>query len=226
MVSRHHPQTFPDELFRQLTQYIIETFVDELPSQQLISQEATAQNLPPASLYPIEGWLLFLLAKIARIQTAVEIGTLGGYSASWLARALPADGKLYTLELDEERAEIARNSLALAGFGDKVDVIVGDALASLAQITEPVDLLFIDADKTQYPAYLDWAVEHMPSGALILAHNAFAQGDIINNTAALDEMRLNYVESVKLFNKRIAEDKRLTAMIIPLGDGLMCAVVN
>lgn len=226
MSKRSHPQTFPEELFRQLTQYIIETFVDELPSQQLISQNADEHHLPPGSLYPIEGWLVYLLAKTARIKTAVEIGTLAGYSASWIARALPSDGKLYTLELDAERAEFARNNLTSAGFGDKVTVILGDALTSLGQITESIDLLFIDAEKTQYPAYLDWAVANMPSGALILAHNAFAQGDIINNTLTLDEMRRNYVESVQLFNQRIAEDERLTGMIIPLGDGLMCAVVN
>lgn len=226
MSQRQHPVSFPENVTQSLIQYITETFVDELPEQQMISEQARQQDIPAISLYPVEGWLIYVLAKLAHVKTAIEIGTLAGYSASWLARALPADGKLYTLELDPERAEFARQNLTQAGFGHKTEVIVGDALASLNQITEPVQLLFIDAEKTQYPAYLDWAVEHMSAGGLIMAHNAFAQGDILYNPTELNEMRQSYVEAVQIFNQRIAEDDRLTGMIMPLGDGLMCAVIN
>lgn len=217
---------FPEPVQRDLTHYLRTKFVDESPEQKQINIDAAEQALPQISLRPEEGWLLYFLVKLARVKTGVEIGTLAGYSASWIARALPDDGKLICLEVDHEHASIADNNMKRLGFADKVEIIVGDARDSLESMDGHFDLVFIDADKTSYPYYLDWALNHLKSGGLLLAHNAFQDGLIIENPDTVEEQHRDSTRAMQEFNQRVAEDERLTSIIIPAGDGLLAAIMD
>lgn len=217
---------FPETVQRDLTHYLRSTFVDESPEQKQINIDAAEQSLPQASLRPEEGWLLYFLVKLARVKTGVEVGTLAGYSASWIARALPDDGKLICLEVDSKHASIADNNMKRLGFSDKVEIIVGDARETLASMDGQYDMLFIDADKPSYPYYLDWALRHLRSGGLLLAHNAFQLGLIIENPDTVEEQRRASTKAMQEFNQRVAENERLTSIIIPAGDGLLAAIMD
>jgi predicted O-methyltransferase YrrM len=217
---------FPETVQRDLTQYLRSTFVDESPEQKQINIDAAQQSLPQISLRPEEGWLLYFLVKLARVKIGVEIGTLAGYSASWIARALPEDGKLICLEVDSTHARIANNNMKRLGFSDKVEIIVGDARDSLNGMDGEYDLVFIDADKTSYPFYLEWALNHLKSGGLLLAHNAFQDGLIIENPDEVEEQWRESTRAMQTFNQRVAQDERLTSIIVPAGDGLLAAIMD
>jgi predicted O-methyltransferase YrrM len=143
-----------------------------------------AAGLPPIDVTPSQAKLLFLLAKLCGARRMLEIGTLGGYSTIWLARALPADGCLITLELEEKHAAVARENLAQTGLAHLVDVRVGPALESLQQLqvesAAPFDLIFIDADKPNNPAYLAWAMRLSRQGSVIVVDNVVRDGAIAN----------------------------------------------
>ena len=221
------PLTFEPDVQAALSTYITETFVQELPEQTQINIRAEQAGLPRIELRPQEGWMLYFFTQLIQAQKAVEVGTLAGYSASWIARALPEDGLLYTLELNPKHAEIAEANFQRLGLSDKIEVIVGDALQGLELLDiDTVDLVFIDADKPSYPDYFQWALDHVRSGGLILAHNAFRGGDIIKNPDDLDASRREGIEAVKLTHQRVADDERLTGFVIPAGDGMLVAQVN
>lgn len=217
---------FPETVQRDLTHYLRNTFVDESPEQKQINIDAAHQSLPEISLRPEEGWLLYFLVKLARVKIGVEIGTLAGYSASWIARALPDDGKLICLEVDNHHASIANNNMKRLGFADKVEIIVGDARDTLDGMEGQYDLVFIDADKTSYPYYLDWTLNHLRPGGLLLAHNAFQNGLIIENPENVEEQQRDSTRAMQEFNRRVAEDERLTSIIMPVGDGLLAAIMD
>ena len=156
-------ESFNEQLAVKVDKYI-EALLnphDEALAQNLHS--AQAAELPTINVSPNEGKLLYLLTKIAGAKRVLEIGTLGGYSTTWLARALPADGKVITLELDEKHAEVARHNLDRAGVADRVEVRVGRASETLRTMIDrheaPFDLIFIDADKAGYVEYLDLSVQ-------------------------------------------------------------------
>ena len=140
---------------------------------------SAAAGLPPISVTPLQGKLLHLLARAIGARRILEFGTLGGYSTTWLARAVPPDGRVTTLELDASYAEVARANLARAGVGDRVDVVVGPARESMRSLgPEPFDLTFIDADKPSTLDYFDWAVAHSRPGALVVVDNVVRGGAI------------------------------------------------
>jgi caffeoyl-CoA O-methyltransferase len=224
--EKRPPLVFSVDVQTALIHYITEHFVQELPAQARINDVAADNNMPQIELRAEEGWLVYFLARLSQAKTAVEIGTLAGYSASWLARALPDDGKLYTLEVSAKHAQVARQNLEALNLAHKVEIIVGDARHSLAKLTGQYDLVFIDADKISYGYYLDWTLEHLAPGGLLMAHNAFRNADILKNPDSFDEIRRNELKVLLAFNQRIASDPRLTSMIIPLGDGLVAAVRN
>ena len=217
---------FPETVQRDLTHYLRNTFVDESPEQKQINIDAARQSLPEISLRPEEGWLLYFLVKLAKVKVGVEIGTLAGYSASWIARALPDDGKLICLEVDSHHASIANNNMKRLGFADKVEIIVGDAHDTLDGMDGQYDMVFIDADKTSYPYYLDWSLNHLRSGGLLLAHNAFQNGLIVENPENLEEQWRDSTRAMQEFNQRVAGDVRLTSIIVPVGDGLLAAIMD
>jgi predicted O-methyltransferase YrrM len=168
------------------------TEVDHYFSDQLLEQDlaldaalaaSDAAGLPAINVAPNQGKLLHLLAKLKGARRILEIGTLGGYSTIWLARALPPDGRLITLEYDQKHAEVARANIANAGLSDRVDVRVGAALETLPQLAkeeqEPFDFFFIDADKQSNAEYFRWALELSTVGSLIIVDNVVRGGRVV-----------------------------------------------
>jgi predicted O-methyltransferase YrrM len=143
-----------------------------------------AAGLPAIAVAPNQGKLLHLLAKVGGARRILEIGTLGGYSTIWLARALPEDGRLITVEYSPKHAEVARANIAAAGLDDKVEVRVGSALEVLPALAqdepEPFDLVFIDADKENNPAYFQWALRLSTVGSLIIVDNVVRGGRVVD----------------------------------------------
>ncbi|KFG75772.1 O-methyltransferase [Streptomyces mutabilis] len=156
-------------------------------------RESNAAGLPPVNVTATQGKLLQLLAQIQGARTILEIGTLGGYSTIWLARALPADGRLVTLEYSARHAEVATRSIARAGLDALVDVRVGPALESLPKLADdnpsPFDLVFIDADKGNNPHYLEWALRLTSTGSLIVVDNVVRGGRVADAGDAGDDVR-------------------------------------
>jgi predicted O-methyltransferase YrrM len=165
---------------------------------------------------PEEGKLLYLLLLMVRAKRVLEIGSLGGYSGVWLARALPADGKLITIEKDPRHARIAREGFRAAGLEQRVELIEGGALEILPTLTPGFDAVFIDADKEPLPTYFDWGMRLLRTGGLLLCDNAFFHGAAINEAD-----RSGNALGVRAFNKLAAGDARLVATIIPVRDGLV-----
>jgi len=172
------------------------TAVDAYVAEQLIPPDAAldaalaanaAAGLPSIDVSPPQGKLLHLLARISGARRILEIGTLGGYSTIWLARALPADGRLVTLEFLPHHAETARRNVERAGLADRVEIRVGAAVETLPQLAAegagPFDLVFIDADKPSNPIYLDWAVRLSRPGTLIVLDNVVRDGAVADGTS-------------------------------------------
>jgi len=209
-----------DEAVRaKLDQYVVDLFVNEDDALRSIQGEADRNDMPRISLQPHEGRLLQFLALASGARKAVEIGTLAGYSGVWLARGLPADGKLYTLEVSSKHARVARGSFERAGVGSKVEILEGAALDSLKKLSSkgPFDLVFIDADKEGYPQYLAWAVENLRPGGMVAAHNAFRGGSVIAPKEEGDR-------AMDAFNRALASDGRLESTILAIGDGMAVGI--
>jgi predicted O-methyltransferase YrrM len=194
------------------------------------AEAAVAAGLPAIGVAPNQGKLLQLLARIQGARTILEVGTLGGYSTIWLARALPPGGRLITLEVDPKHAQVAQANLANAGLGDIVDVRLGAALDTLPLLAEegagPFDLVFIDADKPNNAAYFRWAVELSRPGSVIVVDNVVRRGAVINEDSEDPGVR-----GVRDLNALIADEPRVSATTIQtVGrkgyDGLTIALVT
>jgi predicted O-methyltransferase YrrM len=176
-------------------------------------EASAAAGLPAIQVSPLQGKLLHLIARTAGARRILEIGTLGGYSAIWLGRALPDDGRLISLELEPKHAEIARANLAYAGLTDRVEVRVGPAAESLrrlaAERAEPFDLVFIDADKQGYPAYLDGALALARVGTVIVADNVVRRGDVADPANADPQ-----VAGVRAMHERLRQRPHVRATVI------------
>jgi predicted O-methyltransferase YrrM len=172
-----------------------------------------AAGLPAIDVAPNQGKFLHLLARIQGARDILEIGTLGGYSTIWLARALPSDGRLLSLEAEQAHADVARANLARAGLGEKVEVRVGAALATLPQIEaekrRPFDLVFIDADKPNNPSYFEWALKLTRPGSVIVIDNVVRAGSIVD--PANPDPR---VQGTRALFERLANEKRVSATAI------------
>jgi predicted O-methyltransferase YrrM len=222
-------ESFNERLAIKVDQYIEHLLnpQDEALVQNL--QNAQEAELPTINVSPNEGKLLYLLTKIAGAKRVLEIGTLGGYSTTWLARALPADGKVITLELDEKHAEVAQQNLARAGVADRVEVRVGPAVETLHQMIDqhetPFDLIFIDADKAGYVEYLDLSLPLAHAGTVILADNLIRNGRVIDDQPGDASAR-----GAKAYNESMAARPELESIILPIIrenlDGLSISIVN
>jgi predicted O-methyltransferase YrrM len=199
-------------LLDRIDHYVPGLFSPQDPTLENALRRSREAGLPEIQVSPNGGRLLQLLAEIAGARRILEVGTLGGYSAIHLARALPDDGTLVTLEMDERYAEVARQNLEDAGFADRVEVWVGDARGLLAAMAEggegPFDLTFIDADKPAYPEYLGWALRLSRPGSLILADNVIQGGSVLDPT---DE----WARAANEVNETMARDPRLSALVLP-----------
>lgn len=185
-----------------------------------VRQSIRDQDMPEISVAPGYGRLLTLLVSMTKAQSVLEIGTLGGYSGICLARGLEDNGKLISLELSPEHAEVARVNLAEAGLSDRAEIRVGKALDLLRQLDEEgmrFDLVFIDADKENYSNYLDWAMQLANSNVVIVADNSF----MMKYGSVMDaEVQENNVQKIREFNDQIVSDPRLDSTILPAYDGL------
>ncbi|MGW1069981.1 O-methyltransferase [Streptomyces aureus] len=165
-------------------------------------RDSDAAGLPPINVAPNQGKLLRLLAEIQGARRILEIGTLGGYSTIWLGRALPADGRLITLEYDPRHAEVARANLARAGLDEIAEVRVGPALESLPKLAdenpEPFDFVFIDADKVNNPHYVEWAVRLTRPGSVIVLDNV-VRGGAVTDATSTDPSVLGTRAALELF---------------------------
>jgi len=179
---------------------------------EALKASAEAQ-LPPINVSPLQGKLLHLLARLRGARAILEIGTLGGYSTIWMARALPPEGRLISLEIDPRHAEVALSNIARAGLAQRVEIRVGAALQSLEQLAAqrqgPFDLAFIDADKANIPAYFQWALKLSAVGSLIIVDNVVRGGAVIE-AGSSDSA----VQGVRRFNEMVAAEPRVSATAI------------
>ena len=213
----------------QIEKYIEALFVPPDPVLTQNIGDAEAAGLPAIQVSPNQGKLLYLLSKMCGASRVLEIGTLGGYSTTWLARALPDGGTITSLELDQTHAEVARKNLERAGVSSRVVIHVGPAEQTLQQLIEQqvpkFDLIFIDADKPGYPRYLDLSLQLARPGAVVLADNLIRDGGVL---AAVPEEE--NARAARAFNAILAADARLESIIIPvLGkkvDGMSISIVK
>jgi predicted O-methyltransferase YrrM len=170
------------ETFSAVDEFVGETIVKEDEGLRGTVKAAEAAGLPAIQVSPPQGKLLALLVRLVGAQRILEFGTLGGYSAILMARALPEGGKLISLEANPDYAEVARRGIEAAGVGEKVEIRVGPALEALPALEEegagPFDLVFIDADKVNTPNYFAWALDHTRPGSLIVADNVVRDGSL------------------------------------------------
>jgi predicted O-methyltransferase YrrM len=193
-------------------------------------ETSEAAGLPPIQVSPLQGKLLGLLARSVGAKSILEFGTLGAYSTIWLARSLPTDGRLITLEADPGYAEVASQNITRAGLGSAVDLRVGRALDALPELdregVDPFDFTFIDADKENSPAYFDWALGHSRPGSLIVADNVVRAGTLADEKS--DDPK---VLAQRSLHEMIAAEERVSATTIQtVGskgyDGFTIALVN
>src|SRR5437868_15477275 len=202
-----------ENLLRQVDNYIESLYSsnDEALAATIKSMEE--HNLPSINVSANEGKLLYMLAKISGAKKILEIGTLGGYSTIWLARALPTGGKLLTLEYEPKHAEVARANIARAGLNDVVEVRLGAGLDLLPQIAAngegPFDLFFIDADKENYPGYLDWALKLSHKGSVILSDNLVRNGAVMSPDPS--DTRATVIAR---YNRTLATHPRLETIVL------------
>ncbi|MFF9815438.1 O-methyltransferase [Streptomyces sp. NPDC014006] len=218
------------ETWTAVDAYFNDLLVEEDAVLRAAVADADAAQLPAIQVAPNQGKLLHLLARIRCARKVLEIGTLAGYSTIWLARALPADGRLVTLEADEQCAAVAAANVARAGLDHIVDIRLGVALDTLPRLVEegegPFDLVFIDADKPSNPAYLEWALRLTRPGSVIVGDNVVREGAVTEPDSSDPR-----VQGVRRFTELIAAHPRLTAATLQtVGekgyDGFTLAVVT
>ncbi|HEY1939802.1 MAG TPA: O-methyltransferase [Candidatus Angelobacter sp.] len=197
------------EQWTAVDNYIAGLFLGADPVLEEALASSEAAGLPAISVSPTQGKLLHLLARMQSAQNILEIGTLGGYSTIWLARALPPGGRLISLELDPKHAEVARANIARAGLSNVVEIKLGRAIDSLQQLVhdggKPFDLIFIDADKQGYSDYLKWSLKLARQGTLIVADNVVRKGEVINPNSTDTN-----VQGIRRFNEVLAAQKNVT----------------
>jgi predicted O-methyltransferase YrrM len=219
-----------NEQWAAVDRYLNEKLV---PSDSVLDAalaDSTAAGLPAINVAPNQGKLLAVLAGAVGARNVLEIGTLGGYSTIWLARALSPGGKLITLEFEPKHAEVARANIARAGLSDVVEIRVGRALDTLPKLAAeglpPFDLVFIDADKGNNAAYFDWALKLTRPGSLIITDNVIRNGNVIDESSQEDSI----VGTRRFFDRLAAEGKVTATAVQTVGskgyDGLAIALVT
>ena len=217
------------DLWTEVDRYITDLLVPADPVLDAALEASTAAGLPEIQVSPNQGKLLHLIARLQSARAILELGTLGGYSTIWLARALPKDGRLITLEADPKHAEVAKANFARAGLDNIIELRLGLALDTLPKLAAekkgPFDLIFIDADKQNIPEYFTWSLKLARRGTLIIVDNVVRDGAVID-AASTDAS----VQGVRRFNEVLAAERRVSATTLQtVGtkgyDGLAFALV-
>lgn len=208
--------------------YLIDALIPQDPLLSQVLANNQRAGLPAFDVAANQGQFLALLVRMVRAQRVLEIGTLGGYSTIWMARELPEDGELLTLEADPRHAAVARENLRLAGVDKQVTLREGPALQTLESLGDrpPFDLIFIDADKPSNPDYLRWALRYSRPGTLIIGDNVVRDGEVVNPRSEDDR-----VQGVRRFIEMMARDPCLTVTALQTvgskgWDGFTLAWVN
>jgi predicted O-methyltransferase YrrM len=198
------------ELWTAVDNYINLLLVPSDPVLEAALQSATAAGLPAIQVSPPQGKLLHLLARLQDAKNILEIGTLGGYSTIWLARALSPGGRVLTLEADAKHAEVACGNFARAGLAEVIELRLGPALETLPKFAAegrgPFDLIFIDANKSTMADYFDWSLKLSHPGSIIIADNVIRDGKIIEPNSSDPD-----IQGVRRFNERVAAEPRVSA---------------
>lgn len=219
-----------DTRWADVDRYLTDLFIPADDALAHAVEASAGAGLPPIAVTPLSGKFLHIMARLVNARRILEIGTLGGYSTIWLARAVGSSGHVTTLELDARHVAVAAESIARAGLSEIVDIRLGRAADSLATLIaeggEPYDMVFIDADKASIPEYFTWAVKLSRPGALILVDNVIRNGAVVDG-ASTDPN----VVGVRKFNELLSADSRVTATTIQtVGakgyDGMTVAIVN
>jgi predicted O-methyltransferase YrrM len=202
-----------DKSWTEVDSFVADLFVNPDPVLEAAVAAGRTAGMPEIEVSPSYGKLLFLLARMIGAKRILEIGTLAGYSTISMARALPKDGKLISLEFDRKHADVARKNIEHAGLADKVEVRVGKALDSLPKIHTagegPFDLFFLDADKPNNPAYFEWALKLSRKGSVIIADNVVRFGALVDM-----ESKDANVKGVRSFLEMVSQEKRVSATVI------------
>ena len=218
------------KIFEAVDHYISDLFIPNDEALNAAEQSHELENIPLINVSPNQGKLLNLFATLANANKILEIGTLAGYSTIWMAKALPNDGRLISLEVEPRHAEVARKNIDRAGLSGKVEVRVGKAIELLPKLVEenagPFDMIFIDADKPPYAEYFQWALKLSRPGTLIIADNVIRDGKVLD-AGTNDEM----VKGAQRFNKMLSENPGVNAVIMQtIGvkeyDGMALAIVK
>jgi caffeoyl-CoA O-methyltransferase len=219
-----------DPVFGEVDRYIADLFAPTDAALAAVERSIEEAGMPQISVSPTEGKLLHLLALLCNAERILEIGTLAGYSTIWMARALPAGGRLITIEANPDHAEVARQNVERAGLAGAVSVRVGRALDVLPELVAEgqgaFDMIFIDADKAPYAEYLEWALQLARPGTLILADNVVRGGDVLNESATDAD-----TTGIRSFNEALASHGGVSGIVLQsVGtrghDGIALAVVR
>jgi caffeoyl-CoA O-methyltransferase len=216
------PLPMTPERWRATSRYLVDVFGQEDAALIELRRVAVDAGLPDIAISADVGRLISLLTSMAGAKVALELGTLGGYSATWIARALAPGGRLYTVELEPRHADVAEAHFVRAGVADRVELIRGAALEVLpkllARIGSPVDLVFVDAVKTEYPEYWRIAREHLRLGGLFIADNAIG-----SSRWWIDLQGHPDRDAVDRMNRAVAADPSFEAACVPIREGVMVA---
>lgn len=194
------------DFWSRVDDYLVAQIVRPDVALEAASADSSAAGLPPIAVSPCLGKWLQILTRAGKARRVLEIGTLGGYSTIWMARALPADGQLVSLESDPKHADVARRNIERAGVADRVEIRIGMALDLLPRLSGTFDLIFIDADKPNIPDYFTWSLKLSKIGTLIVVDNVIRDGAVID-----PESSDASVQGVRRFNEMVAEQPRVTA---------------
>ena len=215
-----------EKLWSDVDTYLEGVLIGDDKVLEATREASRAAGLPDIAVSPTQGKLLYLMARMIGAKRILEVGTIGGYSAIWLARALPVSGELITLEFDPKHADVARSNIKNAGLGDRVKVLTGAAIDTLPTLSGSFDFSFIDADKKSNPDYFQWALKLSRRGGVIVVDNVIREGRVIE-TGTNDAN----IEGIRRLNTMLAAEPRVSATAIQtVGikgyDGLAIALVT
>ena len=204
------------KIFGEVDQYLEQLFIGDDPVLDRVLANSAAAGMPAIHVSPLQGKFLMIMAQLIGAKRVLELGTLAGYSTIWLARGVGEDGHVTTLEANADQAKLAEQHFALAGVADRVTCIQGLALRTLPGLEgQPLfDMVFIDADKPNYIAYLDWALKLTRPGGLIIADNVVRRGHVLDPSKSPSEEERSAAQAVRDFNARIAAEPRLTTIAL------------